>query len=229
MTNLTAARLVGALWLISTFSYMTASSLISELLSSPDYLELFFPNKFTVTTVVMLEFINSAAVVGMAIIIYPIIKQYSERVAVSYVAFRLIEGVMLLIGAAALLSIVTLSKELIETTASNVDYLHTMATVLRKGRYVDFQLGMIPLSMCGFILCATFYQYRLVPRAFSALGMVGYFALLLKIIFDFYEVSLGGQWLYLPGALFELSLPFWLFVKGFNLSKRPNCNNGNLV
>ncbi len=143
MTSLTAARLVGALWLISTASYMIASSILGDLLSLPNYLEQFYPNKDTVTLVVLLEFINSAAVVGMAIIIYPIIKQYSERVAVSYVAFRLIEAIMLLIGAAALLSIITLSKELIETSASNVDYLHTMATVLRKGRYVDFQLGMI--------------------------------------------------------------------------------------
>jgi len=222
MSSLTAARLVGVLWLMSSFSYMTASSLIGEFFSSPDYLMQLFPNKFTMTTAVMLEFINSAAVVGMAIVIYPILKQYSERVAVSYVAFRLIEAIMLLVGAAALLSLVNLSKELIETTGSNVDYLHTMASIIRKGRYVDFQLGMIPLSICGFILCATFYQFRLVPRAFSVLGMVGYFALFLKIIFDFYAVSFGGQWLYLPGALFELSLPFWLFVKGFNFEEKPS-------
>jgi hypothetical protein len=222
MSSLTAARLVGVLWLISTFSYMTASSLIGGFFSSPDYLEQLFPNKLTVTTAMLLEFVNSAAVVGMAIVIYPIIKQYSERVAVSYVVFRLIEGVMLLVGTAALLSLVNLSKELIETTASNVDYLHTMASIIRKERYVDFQLGMIPLSICGFILCVTFYQYRLVPRAFSVLGMLGYFALLLKVLFDFYAVSLGGQWLYLPGALFELSLPFWLFVKGFNLKEMPS-------
>ncbi len=229
MTSFTAARLVGALWLISTASYMIASSILGDLLSLPNYLEQFYPNKDTVTIVVLLEFINSAAVVGMAIIIYPIIKQYSERVAVSYVAFRLIEAIMLLIGAAALLSIITLSKELIETSASNVDYLHTMATVLRKGRYVDFQLGMISLSLCGFILCATFYQYRLVPRVFSGLGLLGYFALLLKILFDFFGISLGGQWLYLPGAIFEITLPFWLFVKGFNLSGRPKYSSGRSV
>ena len=226
MSNLFAARLVGALWLISTGSYMIASEIIWDLLSLPNYLEQFYPNKHTVTLVVLLEFINSAAVVGMAIVMYPILKQYSERVAVCYLGFRLIEAIMLLIGAAALLSIVTLSKELIETSASNVDYLHTMAKVLRNGRYVDFQLGMIPLSICGFILCATFYQYRLVPRLLSGLGLLGYIALLLKILFDFFDVSMGGQWLYLPGAIFESAIPFWLFVKGFNLSEKPKCSNG---
>lgn len=229
MTSLTAARLVGALFLISTSSYMISSSILEDLFSLPNYLEQFYPNKDTVTLAMLLEFINSAAAVGVAIIIYPIIKQYNERVAVSYVAFRVIEGIMLLVGAAALLSIVTLSKELIETSASNVDYLHTMATVLRKGRFVDFQLGMISLSLCGFILCVTFYQYRLVPRLLSGLGLLGYSVMLLKTLFVFFGVSLGGGWLYLPVALFELILPLWLFVKGFNLSEKPKCSCGQLV
>lgn len=229
MTSLTAARLVGALFLISTSSYMISSSILEDLFSLPNYLEQFYPNKDTVTLAMLLEFINSAAAVGVAIIIYPIIKQYNERVAVSYVAFRVIEGIMLLVGAAALLSIVTLSKELIETSASNVDYLHTMAAVLRKGRFVDFQLGMISLSLCGFILCVTFYQYRLVPRLLSGLGLLGYSVMLLKILFVFFGVSLGGEWLYLPVALFELILPLWLFVKGFNLSEKPKCSCGQLV
>jgi hypothetical protein len=221
MSNLFAARLVGALFLISTSSYMIASSLIGELFSSPDYLELFYPNKYSVITAVLLEFINSAAVVGIAIVIYPIIKQYNERIALGYVAFRLIEAVMLLIGSVALLSIMRLSKELVETTISNVEHLHTMATILRAERYYDFQMGMIPLAMCGFILCITFYQYRLVPRLLSGLGLLGYFALLLKILFDFFDVSLGGALLYIPGALFEFILPLWLIVKGFSLNEKP--------
>ncbi len=159
--------------------------------------------------------------VGIAIVIYPIIKQYNERIALGYVAFRLIEAVMLLIGAVALLSMMRLSKELVETTISNVEHLHTMATILRAERYYDFQMGMIPLAICGFILCITFYQYRLVPRLLSALGLLGYFALLLKVLFDFFDVSLGGQLLYIPGALFELILPLWLIVKGFNLDEMP--------
>ncbi|MFT5675723.1 MAG: hypothetical protein ACI808_001655, partial [Paraglaciecola sp.] len=86
-----------------------------------------------------------------------------------------------------------------------------------------------PLAICGFILCITFYQYRLVPRLLSALGLLGYFALLLKVLFDFFDLSLGGQLLFIPGAIFELLLPLWLIVKGFNLNERPNCISGQVV
>jgi hypothetical protein len=229
MSSLFAARLVAALFLISTSSYMTGSSLIAELLSSPDYLEQVYPNKDSVMLAVLLEFINSAAVVGIAIVIYPIIKQYNERIALGYVAFRLIEAIMLLMGTVALLSVMTLSKELIETSVTNVDHLHAMATVLKAERYVSFQLGMIPLAICGFFLCITFYQYRLVPRLLSGLGLLGYFALLLKVLFDFFDLSLGGQLLFIPGAIFELLLPLWLIVKGFNLNERPQFSSSQAV
>lgn len=229
MSSLFAARLVAALFLISTGSYMMSTSIIGDLLSSSNYLEQIYPNQSTVIFAVLLEFINSAAVVGIAIVIYPIIKQYNERIALGYVAFRLIEAIMLLMASVALLSIMTLSKELIETTVTNVDHLLTMATVLKAERYIDFQLGMIPLAICGFILCITFYQYRLVPRLLSGLGLLGYVALLLKVVFDFFDVSLGGQLLYIPGAIFESFLPLWLIVKGFNLNEKPQCNFGQAV
>jgi len=213
--------MAGVLFLISTSSYMVASELIAAVFQLPDYLEQAFPNKNSLTLAALLEFINSAAVVGIGVVIYPIIRQYDERVALGYVAFRIIEAVMLLVGAVAILSIVTLSENLIQNPLTNTEHFHTFAKVLRHERYFDFQMGMIALSLCGLMLCLTFYQYRLVPRLLASLGVVGYIALLLKIMFDFFDISLGGMLLYIPGALFEFLLPLWLIVKGFDLSQKP--------
>lgn len=221
MSNLFAARLVGALFIISTGSYMSASELISGVISLPDFIEHVYPNKNILTLSVLLEFVNSAAVVGIAIVMFPIVKQFSERIALAYLSFRIIEAIMLLIGAVALLSLINIGKELLETSASNTEYLLTMAEILKDERYFSFQLGMIPLALCGFTLCVTFYQHRLVPRLLSALGLLGYFLLLLKVTADFFAINLGGGLLYIPGALFELILPLWLFFKGFYLIEKP--------
>jgi hypothetical protein len=63
---------------------------------------------------------------------------------------------------------------------------------------------------------------RLVPRAFSVLGLIGYPVLLLAAVLDMLgivdTVSGAGLIGLVPGGLFELLLPFWLFVKGFNLT-----------
>ncbi|GAB2686443.1 DUF4386 domain-containing protein [Aliiglaciecola aliphaticivorans] len=221
MSNLFAARLVGALFIISTGAYMTASHIISTLFSAPDFILYLYPNRNLLTVAALLEFVNSAAVVAIATVIFPIIKPLSQRIALTYVSFRIIEAVMLLIGALALFSLIAISKEMVTAIAPSVDYLSVMADVLKQQRYVSFQLGMIPLALCGFMLCVTFYQHRLVPRLLSALGLVGYLLLLLKVSADFFAINIGGGLLYIPGALFELLLPLWLFFKGFHLSEQP--------
>jgi len=220
MSNLFAARLVGALFIISTGSYMTASELISGVMSLPDFMEHAYPNKNILTLSALLEFVNSAAVVGIAVVMFPIVKQLSARIALTYLSFRIIEAIMLLIGAVALLSLVSVSKELLETSSPNVEYLLSMAKILKAERYFSFQLGMIPLALCGFTLCVTFYQHRLVPQILSALGLLGYLLLLVKVTSDFFAINLGGGLLYIPGALFELLLPLWLFFKGFHLVEK---------
>jgi hypothetical protein len=64
-----------------------------------------------------------------------------------------------------------------------------------------------------------FLRTRLVPRALSILGLVGYAALFVGASLDalgFVDTMAGaGVVALVPGGLFELALPIWLFVRGF--------------
>ncbi len=60
-----------------------------------------------------------------------------------------------------------------------------------------------------------------------ALGLIGYPLLLLKMLSDFFNIYIGGGFLYIPGALFELLVPLWLLVKGFNLTEKPASAEAN--
>jgi hypothetical protein len=77
----------------------------------------------------------------------------------------------------------------------------------------------------GLILSYLLYQSRLVPRWLSVLGFVGYAMLSIGTVFDMAGVmqmdGTTGMLVYLPGGLFELLLPIWLFIKGFNSSAIP--------
>jgi len=72
------------------------------------------------------------------------------------------------------------------------------------------------------ILAYLLYQSRLVPRPISVLGLIGGAVLLLGTalaMFGLIDVDQGaGLLVVLPGGLFELILPIWLIVKGFNPS-----------
>lgn len=221
MTNLTAARLMGVFILISTSSYMTASTLIAPMYQ-PDALALLVNMKDSISMAAILEFVNSATIIAAAIVIFPIVKQCSERMALTYVVIRICEGILLLIGAVMIVSLVNVSELLNTVSADNADLLNSMLKVQLRERFYFFQMGMMSLSLGGFLLCTSFFQYKLIPRALSALGMVGYFLLFVKVVVNFFGIKLG-QIAYIPGALFEFLAPIWLIVKGFDLSylKKP--------
>lgn len=224
MSNLLAARVIGALFLISTSSYMIGTELVYGIMALPDYLEQFSPNRDKLAIAALLEFVNSAALIGIAVVIYPIIRQYNERVAMGYVAFRVVEGVILIVGAVLTLSTVTVSEQLLEATAANaqasVEHFRLLGKTFLRERYYLFQMGMIALSICGFLLCLPLYKHKLVPRLLTALGLIGYPILLLKVTLDFFKIDIGGQLLYIPGGLFEFLVPLWLLFKGFNIPEQ---------
>jgi hypothetical protein len=71
----------------------------------------------------------------------------------------------------------------------------------------------------GLVLSSALLTSRIVPRNLSVLGLIGYPVFLVGSIlamFNLIDVTHGAGMLALvPGGLFELILPIWLFTKGF--------------
>jgi Domain of unknown function (DUF4386) len=71
----------------------------------------------------------------------------------------------------------------------------------------------------GLVLSSALLKSRIVPRNLSMLGVIGYPVFLVGSIlamFSVIDVTHGAGTLALvPGGLFELILPIWLFTKGF--------------
>ena len=71
----------------------------------------------------------------------------------------------------------------------------------------------------GLVLSSALLTSRIVPRNLSMLGLIGYPVFLVGSIlamFHLIDVTHGAGMLALvPGGLFELILPIWLFTKGF--------------
>jgi ABC-type phosphate/phosphonate transport system permease subunit len=74
---------------------------------------------------------------------------------------------------------------------------------------------MIVLGFGSFLLCYVLYRARLVPRFLSVIGFVGYAGLLTSSCLAIAGHDAGAA-LYIPGAIFEIVLPLWLLIKGFN-------------
>lgn len=215
--NRRSAVIVGVLFLIATAAYISGNAMIESMMSAPDNLKDVYSMKDQVILGVLLELINSVAVVGIAIVLFPILKQHNEKIALGYVAFRVIEAVLLIVGTIGPLLLVRLSQEYIQAGAPAHSYFHTIGALAAEGSFLAFQLAMIVLGLYSLLFCTLLYRSKLIPRFLSVLGLIGYASLSASAIVELMGHS--GMVLYTPGALFEIMMPLWLIVKGFNSSR----------
>ena len=185
------AVFVGVLFLTATVTFMIGSGLIRAFFMDQN------PNQTSLLMGVLLEIACGVAVVGIGVLMFPILKMYNKSLALGYVVFRMIECAIIIGGGMYMLFLL---KQI---------WKYEMILFLFTG------LG-------GLIFSYLLYQSQLVPRLLSALGIIGYAMLSVGVLLDmvgyFSMSSNAGMLLYIPGGLFELLLPIWLFIKGFNSS-----------
>jgi len=221
--NTKAARLAGVLFLLATASYVTASKLTLPILAGPQALATFHPDRIRAVSGALLVLVDAAAVVGIALALFPTLKRWSESLSLGYVAFRIMEALLLVVGALGPLSMLGLTPAQL---VAGDPVARSLGTLAVQGNYWAYQLAMTCVGVGGVMLCSLLYRSRVVPRWIAALGLVGYPLLAMGAVQDMLgqvdTLHGTGMLLLMPGGLFELILPVWLIVKGFNSGVKPS-------
>ncbi len=171
-----------------------------------------------------LEVITALACIGTAVVLFPIVKRQNEAVALSYVAVRVLEATIIVVGIVSLLSVVTLRQDLAGAAGADAASLLTAGKSLVAFHDWTFLLGPGVLAGLGNGMLLGYLMYRsgLAPRRLALLGLIGgplQFASATAMLFGLYEqVSVWAAIAVLPEFFWELSLGIWLTVKGFNPS-----------
>ena len=165
-------------------------------------------SQFTAGT--LISHVNDAAIVGYAVLLFPVLSRYSPGLALSYTAFKVIEGVLLLAGAATLLSLATLKPGQLAPGSADL----ALTQVFWLGRLATFAY-LVATPILNLVLLRT----RVVPQALSLLGLAGCALLVTGLAIGVGDPTRGfqpGQLLVIPIILWELALATWLVVKGFS-------------
>ena len=188
---------------------------LESILDVPDYLISVSANKTQVTIGVSLELVNGIAVIGIAIMLFPILKQHDEGLALGYVGFRIIESILCIVTAIIPLLLITLSKEYSE--APDAPYIQFLGTILRTLRS-DLAEIFIPLffSLGALLFYSLLYKSKLIPRFISAWGFIGAIFIFTLIFLEAGVII--NLILVLPIILNEIFLGIWLISKGFRPS-----------
>lgn len=219
------AVITGLLYIAAAAASISALRLYGPILFNTSYLTDEVVKYKSVIAGGFCELLAAGTVAGTAIMLYPYLRRYNERLGLTYLCFRWFEAVLILMGTVGVLTMFSLSQ-LYKTTLHPADLsFHVTASMLKALYCWTLILG--PNFMLGintFIYSVVFFKTQLIPRMISTLGIIAsifiFVASLLEMFGIIQQLSISGALLAFPIFIYEMTLAFWLLFKGFN-SKNP--------
>jgi hypothetical protein len=213
-SRMTYSRLIGALFLLGFLSYGGGFSLVTSLTGAPDFLSTIPANQTILIIGAFLMLLNTLVDVAKGVLFFPILENHGKRTALAYLAAMIVEVVLLAVGALALLMIVPLAQQAADAGAASVGWAKALGSLAVQSNAMAYNIGEIALGVGAIFLCVLMFRTRLVPRFLSISGLIGYPILIAGCIAEIFGIHIGVM-LTIPGMFFELVLPVWLIVKGF--------------
>lgn len=211
------ATLVGSAYLFSNITFIVGTIVMVEsILGSPDYLNLMSASRAQVVLGVLLSFANGLAYVGIAVLLFPILKPRFESLALAYVGFRVVEFITQILADVSPLALLTLAGD-----TGKVGAMQELGTLLLAERFWAFQMLNLIFSLSALLLYVMLLRSRLIPGFISIWGLIAAVLVLLNTVLGWFNPGLGetlGMVTGLPMLLNEIFLGIWLIVRGFNPS-----------
>jgi hypothetical protein len=186
-----AARIVGILFLAGFLTYGVGNLIATGIVDSAD------PSDSTAlfVTGTALMLLNSAIVIGIGVLLFPILRAHDKAIASGYLGTRIFEGVVLAIGVVSLIVL------------SGSAAIHANS--------VFYSVAEAGLGIGSLFFCALLFRTGLVPRFLAVWGFIGYACFAGGNLLELVGVAGAGLVGAIPGGLFELTFGIWLIVRGF--------------
>jgi len=209
------AYIAGGLYLATFVTSIPALALKAPVLHHTDFV-LGAGSETSVLIACFLEVLLALSAIGTAVVLYPVTRRTGRTAAIGFVTSRTLEASMILVGAIALLSVVTLRQN---ATGADPGLVTTARSLVAIHDWT-FLLGPSVMSAVNALfLGSVMYRSRLVPRAIPTMGLIGAPILLATctaVFFGAFDQVSGWSFLgALAVAAWELSLGLWLVIKGF--------------
>jgi hypothetical protein len=231
--NRKTAAVAGVFFVIATAAAITGLYLYNPILHNPDFIVGNTQYQIQIRWGAFFEILTAFSVMGTAITLFPVLRKYNEGMAISTVAFRLLEATIIMIGIMSLLTILSLNQQYITGIDKNMNNYILHGRMLVALHDWTFLFGPnIALGPSTLITSYLLYKSQLVPRSISVLGIVAgpliSISGILVMFGTYQQISIFGVLSSLPVFTYEIVLAGWLLVKGFKHEERQIENKVNL-
>jgi hypothetical protein len=213
------AIVTGVIFIVATVAAVLAPTFL-PVLTSGDYLTQVSAHTNQVAGGAFLYLIAAFTSVGIAISLYPVLKERNAGLALGSVIFRTIEAAFYMVAVLSLLSLPALGQQLATAGAADRTSLQAIGDLMLSLRNHATLLAVFAFSLGALMYYTLFFQTRLIPRWLSGWGIVAAALMMTACVLSMFSNNpvTGYALLILPIALQEMVLAVWLIVKGFNPS-----------
>src|SRR5215210_1897772 len=215
-TYRTTARIVGVIYLAGMLVGIGGVVLFQSILSAPDPLSAVSANSMLLGIGAVLWLMAVVGDAAHGVLMFPVLKPHNERIAVGYLAFRILDAVFIAAMTLFILIQIPIGSEYLKAGA-DASYLQALSNVFMQAQLDAYNFGMTALGVASLMLCYTLYKAKLVPRFLTVWGLVGYAIILCGSVLEVLGFDLLSIHT-IPGGLWEVFVGVWLIVKGFDPS-----------
>jgi len=216
-----ASRIIGVLILVQ----MVGGGLVNfvfeaPLFGAPGFLVNAAPHALLIALGALLGLAIGALSTGIAITAFPIFRQYSQAMALWFVALAVVGLTLSAVESMNVMSMLSLSEAYGKGGAADREHFEALRGVAASARNWAHYIHLMLEGSTFFVMYAVLYRFALIPRALAAFGLV---AVVLQIAAV--AMPLFGQGIVFlmlaPLGVSQLLLAVWLIAKGFRTQANP--------
>lgn len=212
------AVIAGVLFILATLTGPLLATPLMPDLTATDYLIRFSAQPNQAAGGVLLWIVSAFTGAGIAIALYPALKQQNAGLALGSVIFRALEATFYMVGIVCLLSLLVLGQRFITAGATDRAALQAIGDLLVSVRDNAALVAVFAFCVGGLMYYYLLFQSRLIPRWLSGFGIVAMILMLTACVLSLFSGNRITSYIPLaaPIAVQEIVLGGWLIVKGFN-------------
>jgi hypothetical protein len=205
-------RLIGVLVLVQLAGLVVPFIIVMPGVTT-DYLNVAAGMSGTIKTAVFLLFANGAVTLAISLYAFPLIREYSIRAWILFVAISVVWVVMQSVDNAHILSMLSMSKRFVEGGGANADLYNLLGTQVRTTRVWVHYSELIVIDAWFACFYGILLKFRFVSRLVAAFGLL---AVALHLIAIPLPMFIGYPSIQPLGAILAVS---HLLVAGWLIAK----------
>ena len=209
---------VGILLLLQLAAGLTVPFILLRPLIAgfPGFLTAAAEHSFQIRAAVFISFVGAALTVSLGITALPVIRRYSNAMALWFLAVCVVSCTLDAVQNAAVMSMLSLSQQYVNGGAAAEPGLYqVVGAAVASARRWAHAAQLVAIGGWIFIFYSSLLRFALIPRALAAIGLTGIVLQFIGVtLMMFMGYSAIGE-MAMPLLPIQIAVAVWLMVKGF--------------